>query len=585
MTDPLQAHAPNRMRAGGIVALMATPLMAVIIAILLLGAGLAFTLQLEGIGQTEKLRQTTTQAQTLASGIAAALAFDDDVAVREYLNALRADPQITAAAAYDGDGSFVAGYALPPARVPPRDQARQSGISGNSLIVTVPVMQGDTRLGSVYLQSTLDSWSRRAARYIGIAAIVILASLLIVVLAASYSTLRSAHQTLQAEITGRQQAEEALRQSQKMEAMGQLTGGVAHDFNNLLMIASGGLDLMERTDDPAKLEQLKAGIRQAVDRGAKLTRQLLAFSRRTPLKPEVIDLRERIRGMDALLERSLGEGITVAMHLPGDLWPVEVDASELEVAILNIALNARDAMPKGGIITLEASNVIGDGGSGNRVHLAIADTGSGIAPELVSKIFEPFYTTKAVGQGTGLGLSQVYGFARASGGEVHVDSLPGKGTAITLLLPRSLLSPEGKDAQIDAIAASGKQRILLVEDDDTVADTVGGMLDALGYEIERAMNGDAALSRLERSADFSLVLSDMVMPGERSGIDLARLVGEYWPSLPIMLMTGYSTAAASAAKENLRLLSKPFSIQDLSVQIALALDERRGRRDHRPALR
>ena len=574
MTDAPRATAVDRPGIGKIIAQMATPLSASVFALLLLIAGLAFALQLEQVGRAEKLRQITVQAQTLASGIAAPLAFADDAALKEYLNALRADPQIVAAAAYDSDGRFVAGYARPPATFPANAEVAQPETLPSALTVTVPVMQGSTRLGTVYLHSTLDSLSRRLTRYLGIGVIVVVASLLIVMLAGSYSSLREAHQKLQAETTSRRQAEEALRQSQKMEAMGQLTGGVAHDFNNLLMVAAGGLDLMDRTSDPLKQERLKAGIRQAVDRGSKLTRQLLAFSRRTPLNPEVVNLRERLRGMDALLERSLGESIEVVMHLPSDLWPVEVDASELEVAILNIALNARDAMPRGGIIVVEAANVAASADAPDRVKIAVSDSGTGIAPELVGKIFEPFYTTKGVGQGTGLGLSQVYGFARASGGEVFVDSVLDEGTAITLALPRTLLSPKAKDSPATAMASFNRQRILLVEDDDSVADAVGGMLHELGFQIERAVNGEDALQRLERNPDFDLVLSDMIMPGNVSGIDLVRTIRQKVPDVSTMLMTGYSAAASSAAKEGVPLLSKPFSIEDLSVQLAATLEQK-----------
>ena len=574
MTDAPRATAVDRPGIGKIIAQMATPLSASVFALLLLIAGLAFALQLEQVGRAEKLRQITVQAQTLASGIAAPLAFADDAALKEYLNALRADPQIVAAAAYDSDGRFVAGYARPPATFPANAEVAQPETLPSALTVTVPVMQGSTRLGTVYLHSTLDSLSRRLTRYLGIGVIVVVASLLIVMLAGSYSSLREAHQKLQAETTSRRQAEEARRQSQKMEAMGQLTGGVAHDFNNLLMVAAGGLDLMDRTSDPLKQERLKAGIRQAVDRGSKLTRQLLAFSRRTPLNPEVVNLRERLRGMDALLERSLGESIEVVMHLPSDLWPVEVDASELEVAILNIALNARDAMPRGGIIVVEAANVAASADAPDRVKIAVSDSGTGIAPELVGKIFEPFYTTKGVGQGTGLGLSQVYGFARASGGEVFVDSVLDEGTAITLALPRTLLSPKAKDNPATAMASFNRQRILLVEDDDSVADAVGGMLHELGFQIERAVNGEDALQRLERNPDFDLVLSDMIMPGNVSGIDLVRTIRQKVPDVSTMLMTGYSAAASSAAKEGVPLLSKPFSIEDLSVQLAATLEQK-----------
>jgi len=235
-------------------------------------------------------------------------------------------------------------------------------------------------------------------------------------------------------------------------------------------------------------------------------------------------------------------------------------------------------MPRGGVIVIEAANAPGDGKRGDCVQLALTDQGSGIPVDQVTKIFEPFYTTKGVGQGTGLGLSQVYGFVRASGGDVRVDSIEGRGTTITLILPRTTKNPAQHVEDVQAMVAPGQHRILLVEDDDTVATTVGGMLAELGYETERAENGDAALRRLDRERNFSLVLSDMIMPGDVSGIDLVRRVGQNWPALPTMLMTGYSAAAASAAKEGIRLLSKPFSIQDLSVQILAALDQK----GHRP---
>jgi CheY-like chemotaxis protein len=356
-----------------------------------------------------------------------------------------------------------------------------------------------------------------------------------------------------------------------MEALGQLTGGVAHDFNNLLMVAAGSLDLMERTSDPAKLDRLKAGIRHAVDRGAKLTQQLLTFSRRSPLRAEVIDPGERVRGMDVLLDRLLSDGVSMDMALAPDLWPVDVDPSQLEVAMLNIALNARDAMPEGGVIRISAENVPGVGGGDDLVRIAITDTGTGIAPEQINKIFEPFYTTKGVGQGTGLGLSQVYGFARASGGEVEVASELGKGTTVSLLLPRSLLPPKPVAATVGVAEPSGKGRILLVEDDDTVAEMVGGMLGEIGYESERAINGDEAIDRLEHDADFAMVLSDMIMPGKRGGIDLVREVAQRWPQLPTLLMTGYSAAAGAALREGVRLVPKPFTIQKLSAELDATL--------------
>ncbi|MCE7797108.1 ATP-binding protein [Sphingobium sufflavum] len=555
----------------GALARIATPLTMVLVALCLLVSGLALALHNDRTVKAEKVRQASVQAQILASSVVAPLAFDDSVALQEYLNALRANPEILAAGAYDAQGRFVAGYTLVGTNLPDRVRPFAPVIAGRDLTVTARVTQGDTAVGIVYLRVSLESWPRRAARYLGVAALIIMACLLVAVLGISYASLRTAHTSLREEIASREKVEEALRQSQKLEAMGQLTGGVAHDFNNLLMVATSGLDLMERTTDPEKIERLKAGIRQAVDRGAKLTQQLLTFARRSPLHPEVINLRERLTGMDALLERSLGEGVTVDVHIPAELW-VEVDPSQLEVAVLNIALNARDAMPKGGFIRIRAKGLPGSKTEREKVRLSIADNGTGIAPEMLSQIFEPFFTTKGVGRGTGLGLSQVYGFAKSSGGEIEVESTPGEGTTISLVIPRAtgVAVPLAVDPAVP-LKAGANRRILLVEDDDTVAEMVGEMLGELGYESERAETADAALVRLEEKADFEMLLSDMVMPGTLNGIDLVHRVAERWPRLPAMLMTGYSAAAASAASEGIPLLVKPYTIQQLSAELEVLI--------------
>jgi len=545
--------------------LVATPLMAGLVAILLLIAGAIFAYRIGQISHAEKLRQANVHAQILANGIAAPLASGDVRTLREYLDALHADPQIMAVAAYDAAGRFIAGYAVPPVKLPPRGELARPLTSARDLISTAAIKQGGSRLGTIYLHTSLDSWPRRATRYLGLGIIVLMAALLIATLGASYASLHEAHSRLQTEIANREQAEEALRQSQKMEALGQLTGGVAHDFNNLLMIASGSLDLMDRTDDPDKLDKLRAGIRHAVERGARLTQQLLSFSRSSPLKTEVVDLAERIHGMEALLDRLTTSGIELDIDLAPDLWPVEVDPSELEVALLNIAINARDAMPDGGPVRIVARNLPGEA---DRVCIAITDAGEGISPEMLDRIFDPFFTTKGTGHGTGLGLSQVYGFARASGGEVQVQSEVGKGTTVALLLPRSTRMPVRARSETPVEEATGRRRILLVEDNDTVAEMVGGMLAEIGYEQERAISGDEALARLERGADFALVLSDMIMPGKLNGFDLVHQIARRWPGLPYVLMTGYSEATAKAASEGIPLLTKPFTIQKLSAQLS-----------------
>jgi len=545
--------------------------MAIALAVAIVVSAFAMAVYNERLGQQERFRQAEVQLRILAGSMAAPLAFDDRSAAREYVGAQSSNPDVEAVAAYDMQGGLAAGYARSGPPPPAQNVLKPPHIEGSRLILTAPVTEGDTVLGSVYLRTVLESPARRVMRYAGFALLIVMAALLVAVLGAASAREAEAYRKLKAEIREREKAEDALRQSQKMEAMGQLTGGVAHDFNNLLMVASSGLDLLERTSDPARRERLREGIRQAIDRGASLTQQLLAFSRRSPLKPEVIDIGQRLSGMLAILDRSLREDVTVRMQLPPDLWRVEVDASQLEVAVLNIAINARDAMPDGGTITIEARNEPSGGadGGGDMVRLSIRDTGVGVAPDMVSRLFEPFFTTKAVGKGTGLGLSQVYGFARASGGEVGVESVLGEGTTIWLRIPRSIkaivsVAPPAIRAPAPDV---GRQRVLLVEDDDSVAHLVEEMLRELGYDVMRVGDGLAALDALRADAAFHLVFSDMVMPGDVGGLDLARDVSRLWPSLPVLLTTGYSAAAAAASNEGRRGLVKPYRIEALASEL------------------
>jgi signal transduction histidine kinase len=545
--------------------------MAVGLAIAIVAAAFAMAVYNEHLGQQERFRQAEVQLRILAGSMAAPLAFDDRSAAREYVGAQSSNPDVEAVAAYDMQGELAASYTRPGAPPPPaRNVLGPPRADGARLILTSPVTEGQTTLGSVYLRSVLESPARRAMRYAGFALLIVMAALLVAVLGAANAREAQAYRRLRAEIREREKAEEALRQSQKMEAMGQLTGGVAHDFNNLLMVASSGIDLLERTTDPARRERLRQGIRQAIDRGASLTQQLLAFSRRSPLKPEVVDIGKRLVGMHALLDRSLREDVTVEIKLAPDLWRVEVDASQLEVAVLNIAINARDAMPDGGAIVIEGRNEPSGqpGGVGDKVRLSIRDTGVGVAPEMLSRLFEPFFTTKEVGKGTGLGLSQVYGFARASGGEAGVESVLGEGTIIWLRIPRStkaLAAPPVAVAPREAGPAG--RRVLLVEDDDSVAQLVEEMLRELGYDVERAGDALKALEALRNDIAFDLVFSDMVMPGDLGGLDLARDISRLRPDLPVLLTTGYSAAAAAAANEGRRVLVKPYRIEALAVEL------------------
>ncbi len=545
------------------------------LAIALVVSGIGMAIYNEHVQQDQKIRAVGVQAQILAASVSAAVSFGIQPTAQEYANALGSNPEIETVRVFDAQGKLFASYARAP-----RD------VSGAHIEVTRPVIEQGQLLGHVYLRTEAEPWWRRLARYGGVGLLAIMGGLLVGVMATAQATLSranaeletraaelaSANEHLRLEMTEREKAEEALRQGQKMEAIGKLTGGVAHDFNNLLMVASSGLDMMERTADPARRAILKDGIRQAIERGASLTRQLLSFSRRAPLNPETVDLAARIEGMRVMLERSLREDIEVRLRLAPDLWPVRIDSSQLELALVNIAVNARDAMPKGGSIIVAAENHphMEDGElKGDFVRLSITDTGEGIPPELISQVIEPFFTTKDVGRGTGLGLSQVYGFTRASGGDVRIKSDVGKGTSISLYLPRSTdpVAEQPKARASTPTTGKGKGRILLVEDDETVAALVVDMVTELGYQPTRAATAAAALEALDKDKTLELVFSDMVMPGPMNGLDLAREIGRRRPDLPVILTTGFSDAAAAATAEGMRLLVKPYRIEALAAEL------------------
>jgi len=374
-----------------------------------------------------------------------------------------------------------------------------------------------------------------------------------------------------------QEAEKALRQSQKMEAIGQLTGGIAHDFNNLLMVITAGLDLMERTDDAARQERLRREMRQATEKGRVLIGQLLAFARKTTLAPEVIELRELLDGMQILLRGALGSKVAVQIDVAEDLWPIFADPTQLELALLNLAVNARDAMPSGGRLSIGARNkrmeeAESGGLSGDFVQITVADTGSGIPPEILERVFEPFFTTKPVGKGTGLGLSQVYGFAKQSGGLADLRTELGVGTEIILHLPRASTTKQptasGEVPQDQTNDFQLGRSALLVEDSDQVAALTTEMLQNLGFAVERARDAREALDKLESGYHAELVLSDILMPGDMNGMGFARELKRKRPQLPVLLMTGYSESAAELLpSDNLSLLKKPFDLAELEAAL------------------
>jgi PAS domain S-box-containing protein len=382
--------------------------------------------------------------------------------------------------------------------------------------------------------------------------------------------------------------EEQLRQAQKMEAVGQLTGGVAHDFNNLLMVISANVEALE--EDPALGDETRErirGIDKAAQRASDLTRQLLAFSRKQALRPERTNVNDLVVATGGMLRRTLGEQIEIASALADDLWDADIDRAQLDSALVNLCINARDAMPDGGRLLIETANAIldesgvaenPDAAPGDYVRLCVTDTGKGIPAEALDRIFEPFFTTKEVGKGTGLGLSMVYGFVRQSRGHIKVYSEVGCGTSIALYLPRCAGHEERATARQAPDLAGGHERILVVEDDPSVRAAVVGQLASLGYTTCEAGDGFAGLRALENALrPHDLLLTDVVIPGPMNGKALADEVKRRWPAVKVVFMSGYSENAVihhGRLDAGVRLLNKPFRKSDLAHTVREALDER-----------
>ena len=369
-------------------------------------------------------------------------------------------------------------------------------------------------------------------------------------------------------------AEDALRQAQKMEALGQLTSGVAHDFNNLLAVFATTVQLLERTGEPPG-PRLLEGMRRAVTRGTGLTRQLLAFSRRRPVNPESIDVVAHLAGMRAMLDAALASGIEIETRFGPEVWPVEVDPGEMELAIVNLCVNARDALPYGGVITIATENIRIEGdieAPGDFVKISVSDGGIGMPPEVQTRVFEPFFTTKDVNKGSGLGLPQVYGFVQQSGGRVTIESAVGVGTTVTLLLPRSFKAPVGAaDASAGGRAGVVRPgRVLLVEDDQDVAAVTRELLTSLGFSVTHAASAEAALRTLTDSGDIDAVLSDVMMPDGVSGLELAREIRTRHPTLPIVLTTGRVESLAGMKDGEFGLVLKPYTIESLACALGVA---------------
>jgi signal transduction histidine kinase/CheY-like chemotaxis protein len=387
------------------------------------------------------------------------------------------------------------------------------------------------------------------------------------------------------DITERKLTEERLRQAQRMDAIGQLTGGMAHDFNNLLGVVIGSLDMVRiRARIDHEDDELISGAIDAALLGADLIRRLLAFARRQQLKPQRVDINELVENTVGILARTLGENIPVNSDLDEDVWPVRVDPAQLEASLVNLATNARDAMPAGGRLTIRTTNRILDDDyammhpevtAGDYAMLEVSDTGTGIPPELLARVFEPFFTTKEAGKGTGLGLSMVFGFVKQSGGHINVYSEASVGTTFRLYLPRE----RGEEIEAETVgmiapAVGGTETILLVEDNVAMRNIAHRQLTELGYRVFEADGATAALAALEQQP-FALMFSDVVMPGELNGIDLAQIAMARYPALKVLLTSGFPEARVTGnghTPTGLRLLSKPYRRAELARTLREILD-------------
>jgi len=407
--------------------------------------------------------------------------------------------------------------------------------------------------------------------------------------------LKSLNETLEQrvseEIRERLQAEEALRQAQKMEAVGQLTGGVAHDFNNLLTVIMGGLDSIKRETDKQpsdidipRLRRMQGLAFQGAERAATLTSRLLAFARRQPLAPKPVNLNKLVSGLSDLLQRTLGETVELQTVSAAGLWLAYADPAELESALMNLAINARDAMPDGGNLTIETANVSLDENyvsklvepvpPGQYAMLAVSDTGEGMDKDTIDRVFEPFFTTKAAGKGTGLGLSQVYGFVRQSEGHVRIYSEPGNGTTVKLYLPRDLRAEAPAGEQVAIRADGGSETVLVVEDHEGLREYSTGVLRELGYCVLEAPDGAAGLRLLRERPEVDLLFTDVVLPG-LNGRQLADEALKLRPDLKVLFTTGYSRNAIvhnGRLDDGVALITKPFTFEGLASKVRKMLD-------------
>jgi len=542
--------------------------------IALIGASIGLAFVAEARHQKQVAQAAAVQAHILADSVSAALAFNDTEAIQQYTGALRANPDILAVGVYDEHGALVASYGLAAEldrRAPP-----------HTITLRAPVVENGVKLGMVVFRQGTETYAARAARYAAAGLLVLMGSLMLTVMALDARKLTAGNRRLIHEMAERERAEAALRQSQKLEAVGRLTGGIAHDFNNMLAIVIGNLDLFMRKypDAEDKMMRFVSSSHEAAKRAANLTHRLLAFSRRQALDPKATDVGKSVVDTAELLTRTLGDAITIETKRAAGLWRALIDVSQLETALVNLAVNARDAMPNGGSLSIDMVNArldhadIGqfeDVAPGDYVLVSVTDTGTGMTPEVIAQVFEPFFTTKPVGLGTGLGLSQVHGFIKQSGGHIAIDSAVGRGTTIKLYLPKAI---ENVDAPVPEVAVSLSDKtkhltVLVVDDEAGVLEYAVNALGELGYDVISANTSARARQIIETGATIDILLTDVVMP-DASGRELADAALAQRPGLPVLYMTGYSQDAIvhnGILDSGTHVIGKPFSIDELDRQL------------------
>ncbi len=561
------------------------PFLILALAAFIVLAGIGTLIYNDRLYESMRRAETKSQAEVLAASVTAALDFDDAYAARDAVSAFGVNRQVRWVGTFDEKGDRLAGYARAGVQLPSRASDMPGEASG--IRVIVPVLSSGQQVGTVGLEVDSEHLTRRISRYFLLGALIVLAGLVLAVLGLSQASLRRANRQLEdraealaaanillaEQMEVRASAEEQLRQSQKMQALGQLTGGIAHDFNNLLTVIQGSADMLTRENLPEqKRIRFAQAIVQASGNAASLTSQLLAFARRQPLKPEKIDLNDLIGSMRDLLDRTLGERVIVRTALASDRCPVEVDRAQLQSAILNVASNARDAMNGEGRLSIATRSCLDDGRA--MVAIDMSDTGTGIPPELLERIIEPFFTTKGTGKGTGLGLSQVYGFATQSGGTVHIESEVGAGATISIILPCAdpqLAGPTEPTVADEHTKLVG--RILIVEDNVEVGTFAETLLSEQGHDVALATSAEQALD-LVRQRHFDLVFSDVVMPG-MGGLRLAEILETEEPDLPVVLATGYSQEIAESGARGRSVILKPYRLATLQSAIEVALKGKR----------